>query len=166
MSSVFLFTSALFLSGYALQQKTVRDLRIAVRPAPTPTNARLYLPEQFRPARSPKSDGLGGLDGLGITEKKPGSGGVIVEDNPDNSVSGVKMKPQKHRLPTYENGNQRAMIDESSPPPVDDLKSNLPISQTTEENNLSRAERRRRIKADILAAGEGEGFKGYKRRMW
>ena len=35
-----------------------------------------------------------------------------------------------------------------------------------EEQPLSKAERRRRIKEEILLAGEGEGFKGYKRRMW
>lgn len=36
----------------------------------------------------------------------------------------------------------------------------------TEEKPLSRAERRKRIKNQILAEGEGEGFKGYRRRMW
>ena len=35
-----------------------------------------------------------------------------------------------------------------------------------QEKPISRAERRRRIKEQILADGEGEGFKGYKRRMW
>jgi len=34
------------------------------------------------------------------------------------------------------------------------------------EKPISRAERRRRIKEQILAEGEGEGFKGYRRRMW
>ena len=36
----------------------------------------------------------------------------------------------------------------------------------SQEKPISRAERRRRIKEQILADGEGEGFKGYKRRMW
>ena len=35
-----------------------------------------------------------------------------------------------------------------------------------EEKPLSRSERRKKIKEEILLAGEGEGFKGYKRRMW
>jgi hypothetical protein len=34
------------------------------------------------------------------------------------------------------------------------------------ENPLSRAERRRKIKEQILYEGEGESFKGYRRRMW
>jgi hypothetical protein len=35
-----------------------------------------------------------------------------------------------------------------------------------EEKPLSRAERRKKIKEEILAVGEGEGFKGYRRRIW
>jgi hypothetical protein len=34
-----------------------------------------------------------------------------------------------------------------------------------EEEQISPAERRRRIKAQIIAEGEGEGFKGYRRRI-
>ncbi len=34
------------------------------------------------------------------------------------------------------------------------------------EKPLSRAERRRKIKEQILYEGEGESFKGYRRRMW
>jgi Mrp family chromosome partitioning ATPase len=35
-----------------------------------------------------------------------------------------------------------------------------------EEKQLSRAERRKLIKDQILADGDGEDFKGYRRRMW
>ena len=38
--------------------------------------------------------------------------------------------------------------------------------KTEEGKTISRAERRRKIKEQILAEGEGEGFKGYRRRMW
>jgi hypothetical protein len=31
---------------------------------------------------------------------------------------------------------------------------------------LSAAARRKKIKEEVLAAGEGEGYKGYRRRMW
>jgi len=34
------------------------------------------------------------------------------------------------------------------------------------EKPVSRAERRRKIKEQILYEGEGESFKGYRRRMW
>lgn len=37
--------------------------------------------------------------------------------------------------------------------------------QEAEDSTLSRAARRKKIKEEIVASG-GEGFKGYKRRMW
>jgi len=40
------------------------------------------------------------------------------------------------------------------------------LVEKPKEKPISRAERRRRIKEQILAEGEGEGFKGYRRRMW
>ncbi|RFU30356.1 hypothetical protein B7463_g5973, partial [Scytalidium lignicola] len=47
---VFLCTTALFLSGYALQQKTVRDIRAAIKPAPRTTHrAYGHLPKKFDP---------------------------------------------------------------------------------------------------------------------
>ncbi|KAK3495464.1 hypothetical protein B0T13DRAFT_512412 [Neurospora crassa] len=44
---VFIFTAALFLSGYAIQQRTLRDLRAAIKPTPRPS-PRTYLPDQFK----------------------------------------------------------------------------------------------------------------------
>jgi hypothetical protein len=38
--------------------------------------------------------------------------------------------------------------------------------QSKKEKTLSRAERRKKIKEEIMAAGDGEGFKGYKRRQY
>lgn len=35
-----------------------------------------------------------------------------------------------------------------------------------ESKPLSAAARRKKIKEEVLAAGEGEGYKGYRRRMW
>jgi hypothetical protein len=37
---------------------------------------------------------------------------------------------------------------------------------TEKEKALSRAERRKKIKAEIMEGSEEEGFKGYRRRMW
>ncbi|QUC17629.1 uncharacterized protein UV8b_01870 [Ustilaginoidea virens] len=41
---VVLFTLALFLSGYALQQRTLHELRLAVRPGHTRPSPRAHLP--------------------------------------------------------------------------------------------------------------------------
>lgn len=44
---VFLFTTALFLSGYVLQQKTVEGLRQQIREPPRQAHTYRYLPEKF-----------------------------------------------------------------------------------------------------------------------
>ncbi|KAK3395514.1 hypothetical protein B0T20DRAFT_36988 [Sordaria brevicollis] len=53
---VFIFTAALFLSGYAIQQRTVRDLRQAIRPNPKPS-PKTYLPDQFKKITAELPDG-------------------------------------------------------------------------------------------------------------
>lgn len=51
-----LFTSALFLSGYAIQQRTLRDLRLAIRPDPRPA-PKIYLPDRFKQSTTELPDG-------------------------------------------------------------------------------------------------------------
>lgn len=52
---VFIFTTALFLCGYAIQQKTVNDIREAIKPAPRPIHTNLYVPP--KPGDNPADDG-------------------------------------------------------------------------------------------------------------
>jgi hypothetical protein len=48
---VIFFTLALFLSGYALQQRTLKHLREAIKPKPKPAPSPLiFLPERFKHA--------------------------------------------------------------------------------------------------------------------
>jgi hypothetical protein len=44
MWTVFIFTTALFLCGYVVQQKTVNDIREAIKPQPRPVHTNLYVP--------------------------------------------------------------------------------------------------------------------------
>ncbi|PSR78836.1 hypothetical protein BD289DRAFT_443291 [Coniella lustricola] len=48
------FTAALFLSGYAIQQRTVRHLRAAIRPE---TEPHIFLPDRFRDETTELEDG-------------------------------------------------------------------------------------------------------------
>lgn len=48
------FTTALFLSGYAIQQRTVRHLRAAIRPDSSP---QIFLPDRFRDDTTELEDG-------------------------------------------------------------------------------------------------------------
>jgi hypothetical protein len=51
-------------------------------------------------------------------------------------------------------------------PTSSDPELGVEIEEPVEEKPLSRAERRRRIKEEIMAGSEEHGFKGYRRRMW
>ncbi|ROW13705.1 hypothetical protein VPNG_04534 [Cytospora leucostoma] len=48
------FTTALFLSGYVIQQRTVRNLRAAIKPNTSP---QVYIPDEFRTDTSELADG-------------------------------------------------------------------------------------------------------------
>ena len=170
-----------------LQQQTVRDLRAAIKPQlarPTPV---MYLPPQFR-------DEMLGLAPESAKEKngdhKKKESGALVEvelvndgfadgtgDN-DNMIGATRRQKAaaKNRQMAVADAksNQKLMAVLEDIPLADADsgeagQSNSEVEQTQpqqEEKPLSRAERRKKIKEEILLAGEGEGFKGYRRRMW
>ncbi|KAK0628613.1 hypothetical protein B0T17DRAFT_523226 [Bombardia bombarda] len=51
-----IFTTALFLSGYAIQQRTLRDLRQAIKPSPRP-DTQIFLPDRFKKSTTELKDG-------------------------------------------------------------------------------------------------------------
>ncbi|KAK3311825.1 hypothetical protein B0H66DRAFT_78712 [Apodospora peruviana] len=53
---IFIFTAALFLSGYAIQQRTLRDLRAAIKPESRPQPL-IFLPDQFKKSTTELPDG-------------------------------------------------------------------------------------------------------------
>jgi hypothetical protein len=54
---VLFFTTALFLSGYAIQARTLRDLRAAIRPQARTAAPRIALPDRFRETTAELADG-------------------------------------------------------------------------------------------------------------
>ncbi|KAG6019018.1 hypothetical protein E4U41_003444 [Claviceps citrina] len=54
---VVLFTLALFLSGYTVQQRTLQDLRVAIHPGHTRPSPRAHLPGYFERATTRLEDG-------------------------------------------------------------------------------------------------------------
>jgi hypothetical protein len=174
--TVFFFTAALFLSGYVLQQQTVRDLRAAIkpqlmRPKPGPD---LYLPPQFRDAEYWEARGVVDAarvdEGEGSSEKGARNGArdseeKITDGDEDDMIGATRWQKAARRKKKLmeEKGlkeAQKPMIEEQS-----GVEEQREVPKPPEKP-ISRAERRRRIKEQILAEGEGEGFKGYKRRMW
>jgi hypothetical protein len=179
---VFIFTTALFLSGYVLQQQTVRDLRAAikphlVRPKPGPD---LYLPPQFRDSEYWEARGV--VDAIQVVEPERNGivdgGGGEEEGNAQGDVKGSgeeedmigatrwqKAAARKKKLleeKVLQEGQKLLAEEESSEANMEEGE----VVPKPKEKPISRAERRRRIKEQILTEGEGEGFKGYRRRMW
>jgi hypothetical protein len=150
---VFLFTAALFLSGYVLQQQTVRDLRAAIKPQLVRhSGPDLFLPPQF------------GKDGYLVDAVVIETTHKDIESGEDDDMIGATRRQKAERKKMKEIEAAKAQ-----------KRSEHEISQDANSNNretkkeekvFSRAERRKRIKEQILADGDGESFKGYRRRMW
>ena len=191
-----MFTSALFLSGYVLQQQTVRDLRAAIQPKPTPEAARLYLPSQFavQLKPSPKASADQHLEEINgnteVTEDrrkevemKQSSGDILMDaPMPRHAAAlddtGDGQRPEKSRRPVQDGSQSMAKEDQKSialmegqplsQPGMPEEASSISSTedQPKKEKTLSRAARRKKIKEEIMATGDGEGFKGYKRRQY
>ncbi|RYP60286.1 hypothetical protein DL769_008183 [Monosporascus sp. CRB-8-3] len=165
---VVLFTGALFLSGYVVQQKTLNKLRAAVTqqmaPRPSP-KINLYLPDRFRQSTTELEDGsvvdvapdpdldidrvLNGGKGEGD------KGGVVVE---------VRATVREGADAKEERGEDGDGAGAQKPGPA--AAGGYGNGAEGEEKPLSRAERRRRIKEEIQRLSQGDEPVYYQRRLW
>ncbi|RDW62226.1 hypothetical protein BP6252_11659 [Coleophoma cylindrospora] len=176
---VFLFTTALFLSGYVLQQQTVRDIRKAIKPKPRPTHNLIYLPKQF--AEADGADTREKANDAQIVEVKMAGNENVVEEQTKKpakirhpSESTQKILDMAKLLPALEDATAPGGDDASERAdflPDNEVRQVEAVQQATtaetgSEKPLSRAERRKRIKEEIMEGSE-EGMLGaYKRRQW
>ncbi|OTA61457.1 hypothetical protein K449DRAFT_382861 [Hypoxylon sp. EC38] len=158
---VVLCTAALFLSGYAIQQRTLRDLRSAIKinrePRPSP---KIYLPDRFKKSTTELEDGtivdvndprLGRRRRRQNVQEKDI---VIIRPTlPDEN-------PEQQRLAVPENqeNNDDAGARVGTP--------NSGEEATNQQKPISRAERRRQIKEEIRRLSEAKEPIYYQRRLW
>lgn len=171
-SLVFLCTAALFLSGYVLQQRTLRDLRAAVKPSPRPS-PKIFLPDRFKQSTTELPDGTV----IALDDEATHTGDVTIEvkptlpdeagtwhPNPNGDVDVGTAKPQAKQPPTKTgkgpSKNSSSSNKKGNGSPADDEADSLP------QKPLSRAERRRRIKEEIMKLSQGEERGYYQRRLW
>lgn len=164
-----------------LQQATVRDLRAAIKPqlVRPPPGPDLYLPPQFREggylydSREGKPD-----EEVAVVAESVGSGEIGANEGMEADSQQTEQSDDMVGATRWQKAARKKMIAEQKKAAGVAQKPMIPrlskgsekapgnTPSISEESQISRAARRKKIREEILLAGEGEGFKGYRRRMW
>ncbi|OTB01797.1 hypothetical protein M426DRAFT_323153 [Hypoxylon sp. CI-4A] len=167
---VVLCTAALFFSGYVIQQRTLHDLRAAIKtnrePRPSP---KIYLPDRFKKATTELEDGtVVDLDDprLGSRRRKGAS-----EEDEIVIIRPTFPDEKKHKKPKKSEKQKPAVPNEKD---NDDVAAAGARGETQdggeratdEQKPISRAERRRQIKEEIRRLSEAAEPIYYQRRLW
>ncbi|KAK8099314.1 uncharacterized protein PG998_012555 [Apiospora kogelbergensis] len=176
---VLLFTTALFLSGYAIQQRTLNDLRKAIRPEPRPSpKIHFQQPDRFKRSTTELPDGTvvevdedGNIIGE-ETEAKADPDAIRAPRMPQKLQS-TRWQEIEVRPTRPDEVAQRRLQEQQLLKEIEEAKRRTEESRKAmdteldgSEKPLSRAERRRRIKQDIRDLSQGEGPVYYQRRLW
>ncbi|KHJ32547.1 hypothetical protein EV44_g0112 [Erysiphe necator] len=164
----FIFTVALFLSGYFLQQKTLHDLRAEIRPQ-LPRNvygANLYLSREINKGNlyseklhwknNPESEDTAFHQVVDATDDQVKNIG-IGHENYDSILGASKWQKRMRKIKSLNEAaaNMAKKVE---------LHGKESASRQPFSPALSRAQRRKLIRSQILADGEGEIPQGYRRR--
>ncbi|KAK4187274.1 hypothetical protein QBC35DRAFT_499204 [Podospora australis] len=169
---VFFCTLALFLSGYAIQQRTLRDLREAIKPGPKPS-PKIFLPDRFSQSTTELPDGtIVILDDdsnvsrpphedpnapeVAVVEVKPTVQGP--EENPAKQKGKTTKAAKSGKTAEKKKGGFFSIWGKKGQKEKDDA--------AAAQKPMSRAERRRRIKEEIQRLAQGEERGLYQRRLW
>ncbi|KAL1872292.1 hypothetical protein VTK73DRAFT_1674 [Phialemonium thermophilum] len=187
---VLFFTTALFLSGCVIQQRTLRDLRAAIRDnggvAETRPSPKIFLPDRFKQLTTELEDGtviaLDPADGpLPDLTRPPQI--FLSQDSQSKAFAPDSQPSAPKKSVVNENQDQSDRIFGAAGKKADDKSpsksgaatkgekaaSGGPTSagsKTKTEKPISRAERRRRIREDIQRLAQGSKPVFYQRRLW
>ncbi|OTA08373.1 hypothetical protein A9Z42_0000550 [Trichoderma parareesei] len=188
---ILLCTSALFLSGYAIQQRTLRELRAAIRPRESP---KAHLPEEFRGALTDIEESRllvveteaqrwsREARGLVPPQSHVSDAEIQVEDAPADAESkaepesehkqqrGEEEEEEQHKVavpdgePTKEQLAMLKKIQQSVADKAWAVENPDPLSKN--KAPISRAERRKMIKDEIQRLAQSDKPVYYQRRLW
>jgi hypothetical protein len=169
---------ALFLSGYALQQRTLQDLRVAIRPGHTRPSPKAHLPDYFTRETRQSDDGVIEIHASQAdrdekerlakkyelredpkTKKKSGGDRQAARaEKHDTQLGDAKTQATEEQLAMLEMIKKQAAqqawaVDHPDPA----AKNRLPIT---------RAERRKLIKDEIQRLAQTDKPVYYQRRLW
>ncbi|PNY27507.1 Uncharacterized protein TCAP_02580 [Tolypocladium capitatum] len=172
MAIVILCTLALFLSGYAIQQRTLRDLRLAIRPRESRPSPQAHLPDRFRTTTTELEDGTV----------------VFLESEADREAKEMKrMADDAAQTPPSRDGDDEEQQDAPAPQDgsggvskrqlaiIEQLKAQVAAKSWGVEHPdplsksripVTRAERRRLIKEEIRRLAQADEPVYYQRRLW
>ncbi|KAF5024095.1 hypothetical protein F66182_3839 [Fusarium sp. NRRL 66182] len=157
---VVLCTVALFISGYVIQQRTLRELRTAIKPrAQTRPSPKVYLPEKFKVRTKELEDGrVIDIDTEADIEVRRQRLLVeIKETKPNVDVQGdVALARNLEIIKQL----QSKVVDKMSTP---EGHVEAPVKN---HKPVSRAKRRKMIKQELQKSAQAEEPAYYQRRMW
>ncbi|KAH8122053.1 hypothetical protein FP744_10004809 [Trichoderma asperellum] len=186
---IMLCTSALFLSGYAIQQRTLRDLRAAIRPRQSP---KAHLPEEFRGALTDiEESGLIVLETEGQRwsrearsmgpQARVSDAEIQVEETPAEPDSEPESEPEPKAEQEEEEQREAPAAVPDGEPTKKQLEMLEKIQQSVADKSwavenpdplsknkapISRAQRRKMIKDEILRLAQSDKPVYYQRRLW
>ncbi|KAH7161313.1 hypothetical protein EDB81DRAFT_853731 [Dactylonectria macrodidyma] len=173
---IILCTFALFFSGYMIQQRTLRELRVAIQPRGSQRGPRrgahsvsepspqAYLPERFRTTTKELEDGtIVQLESEAEKEAKEQQVVVVKQTMPDRQADNVA----DHKVNTAAKQKNIDLVEELKAKASEKMKpAKRPEVPIKEEKPLSRAQRRKMIKQDLQRSAQLEEPAYYQRRMW
>ena len=181
-----LCTAALFLSGYTIQQRTLRDLRAAIK-APAQPSPKIFLPDRFAQETTELEDGtvvpVDHVDDKALSLVTSGtvaeSQQEVIEVSTTALQSGDEQSTSESVEPTQQNKEESeepleeklssARLDEikiAPTPPQSPSPEMYEGSGAANQKPISRAERRRRIKEEIQRLSHINTPMYYQRRLW
>ncbi|KAH8157519.1 hypothetical protein CIB48_g10734 [Xylaria polymorpha] len=160
---VLLCTSALFISGCLIQQRTLRDLRLAIRPAVV-TRPKPKVWDTAALGRTKTTIRL--EDGTLVEIQNPHVEVAVDPSSQPEEGETIEVRPTP---PDAEESVQKPVTpsdeDDGGDDSALDVKGSWDGVQEGGEP-LTRAERRRRIKAEIQRLSRGDTPVYYQRRLW
>ncbi|KAK3365233.1 hypothetical protein B0T24DRAFT_724109 [Lasiosphaeria ovina] len=201
-SVIVLCTAALFLSGYVIQQRTLRDLRAAIRPTPRPS-PKIFLPDRFKQSTTELEDGTVIAVDDPYDNTRPAAAVEVKPtppQQPDSAAPELRQRPIDANTDTGETDASQQKLPTKTAPEEHDAHTHAQKTKTkkkktkparsrwwlykqkkdaaaaADENRdaddedsqkpISRAERRRRIRADIQKLSQGSQRGYYQRRLY
>jgi hypothetical protein len=189
---VLLFTTALFLSGYVIQQRTVRQLRMSIRQPPRPS-PKIYLPDRFQTSTTELEDGtVIVLDSEAERESREQREAMalkvtptvreeaspvehVIAEAPEQEADKTQVPADKgslevesHELESTESTSDDEELDERERNLQQQKERNQkhPDPDADDQRPITRAERRRLIKEELFKLSHDDQPVYYQRRLW